>query len=373
MTAQSGFANGNPNVILDAGNSLVKVLTDAAIGKPQFFMPHALVETDEASYSRLADMYGSSSGHYEFLKWDGRYFVTSDAALGAGDVTPVQGRNKYRRDYYGVLLASALLHLFRGDVPDCINVFAGYPPGDYEQVHLLQKAILGTWSIDNLGRKVRFRVEYSSVFDEVVGGAMNVVLAPDGVRYKDHPIAEDGPTIVCDLGGGTFDMLRLNRNGTPDYSRIVSRRVGVNDAIESFVKVFNRKHKAVLEDAENGLPVERVHECFRDPEHRVRLAGREYLDCKDIYRQATQRVLNAVADAYREASGGSINYNYCLLTGGGSGLLYQEMAQDVFGRFEKSKALFLADKREEIHMANVRGAKKLVKTLIAATSSKRSR
>lgn len=364
MDAHLGFANGYPNVVLDLGNYEVKMMADILPNVScGIHFRHARIEIGRVKYERLAHSYSGSGGQYQFIEWDDRYFIVGDQAYSAGTVQNQTGRKKYTRDYYGVIFVSGLLRLFEGDIPEKINVFAAHPPLDYEMTDALKKSIVGTWVVGNLGRKVRFRVEYVSVFDEIVGGAMNVVLAPDGRRYNDHPIVEDGPTLVCDLGGGTLDIVRLQRDGTVDYGRIGSRGVGINDAIVTFKELFGKKYPDVVADTDDGLPVERIHECFLDKEHRVRFAG-DYINCQDIYTDATTMLINAVKEGVREMSKGAVNYNHALITGGGGGLLYYELAEQVFAPFHKSKSLHMADKREEMIFANARGGKKLLVPLM---------
>lgn len=380
MSEKLGFANGYPTVAIDLGNALVKIGAPMTNGKYEFGdTAHACVEIDEARYARLVHEYKDRKGHYEYIKWRNRYFVTGDPALSEGEVKPVRGRNKYSRSYYGIIFISTLLKIYHGKVPEKINAFVGYPPSDFQFRNELMKSVLGDWEIDNLGRKVSVRVEHVSAFDEIVGGVHNVILDADGNRIRLDKgtkgaalIAKDGPTIVCDLGGGTFDMLRLGKTGEPDYSQIESRTVGINDAIEQFKRVFDTRHKEYVRDSKAGLPLERIHECFKDPQHRVRIAGEDYVDCSDIYNQAIARLVNEVQAAYRDMSRGSIAYNYCLLTGGGSGLVYEDLSKQVFSQFSKAKALYLAHDRDKLHYANVRGAVRMIPGLVEA-SKRRAR
>lgn len=375
-----GFANGYPTVAIDLGNALVKIGAPMANGKYEYAdTPHACVEIDEARYARLIHEYGDRKGHYQYLKWKNRYFVTGDSALSEGDVEIAQGRNKYSRSYYGVVFISTLLRIYHGKVPEKINAFVGYPPSDFQFIKELMRSVIGNWEVDNLGRKISIRVEHVSAFDEIVGGVHNVILDAEGNRIRLDKgtkgaalIAKDGPTIVCDLGGGTFDMLRLGKTGEPDYSQIESRPVGINDAIDQFKRVFDTRHKEYVRDAKSGLPLERIHDCFRDPEHKVRVAGDQYIDCKDIYNQAMSRLVNEVQAAYRGMSRGSIAYNYCLLTGGGSGLVYEDLSKQVFAQFSKANALYLAHDRDKLHYANVRGAVRMIPGLVEA-SKRRAR
>lgn len=380
-TPSLGFANGYPVIAADIGNGLIK-MGGWVRGRRQFVSgTHACVEIDEARYARLTEERQNDKGHYEYIKWKNRCYVVGAAALSEGKVSPVQGQNKYRKDYYGIMFISTLLRLYQGNPPEDINAYVGFPPPDAQWKTNLLKSVLGDWEIDNLGRKKHIRVHFAAPWDEIVGGVKNVTHADDGSALRPNMttktmtpslIAVDGPSIVVDLGYGTFDVLRLNKTGQPDYTQIGGRRIGIGNAIEDFTRVFNHRHKKYLEDAEDGISLERVYDCFYDSKHQVRIAGQTFVDCMDIYKSATQRLINAVTDAFREMSRGSISYNYCLLTGGGSGLLYNELCKQVFPQFAEAGAIFLAHKADEMHLANVSGAMKMVPGLIDA-SQRRAR
>lgn len=374
-TIELGFANEFDVVTADIGNGRFKL--GAWVNKRRKTIDgiHACVEIDEARYARLTEEHGGGKSHWEYLKWKGRYFVVGAAALSEGNITPVQMQNKYRRDYYGVMFIALTLKLYNGNVPENINAWLGYPPAAASFRKELLSSVLGTWDIESLGRKRRIRVHSGLCWDEIIGGVKNVTKDDSGEdvrpeRNTKDPVAAliavDGPTIVIDVGYGTTDVIRLDKMGQPDYKKIAGRKVGIGQAIEEFVRVFNFRHKQYVSDAEEGISLERVYECFADPQHRVRVAGNTYIDCKDIYKAAVQRLVNAIADAYREMSGGSISYNYCLLTGGGAALLYHELCEQVFPQFAKAKAIFLAHDKNEMHLANVLGAMKMVPGLIAA-------
>ncbi len=371
MNNTRGFASGDDNIAVDIGNTYSKaVMIRNGRQEAECYFPTAIVEVTERKYDELVYGYGSDSGQYQFLKWNGRYFIVGEDAYNAGDFRPLEGRQKYTKDYYGILLASAILRLYCGEPPETLNVFAGFPAGDVSQLPTLLKCIVGSWALDNLGKRIKFRVAFASGYPEIIGGAMNIVLAPDGLRYADHPIIEDGPTVVCDLGGGTFDIVGLKQDGTPDYTRMASRRIGINDAIENFRSLFDKRFPEAVEDTENGLPDSRIHECFLDEKHRVRTpAG--YLDCWDIYEQATSNLLNQVRIAYREMVRGSVSFNHALMTGGGGGLLLQELAERVFMQFADGGALHASDKRDEMFIASPRGAGKMLVAMSYMTPSKR--
>ena len=65
-------------------------------------------------------------------------------------------------------------------------------------------------------------------------------------------------------------------------------------------------------------------------------------------------MLNRVGDTYQRIAGGALGWDCIILTGGGSGLLYNRLMQIL-----KHESIILADNIETIHLANVRGGLKL--------------
>ena len=81
--------------------------------------------------------------------------------------------------------------------------------------------------------------------------------------------------------------------------------------------------------------------------------GRKY-PCENEAREATNVLLNRIADTYQRIAGGALGWDAIILTGGGSGLLYKRLLP-VLGH----ERVILADELESIHLANVRGGLKL--------------
>jgi hypothetical protein len=81
--------------------------------------------------------------------------------------------------------------------------------------------------------------------------------------------------------------------------------------------------------------------------------GRKY-PCENEVNEATNLLLNRISDTYQRIAGGALNWDAIILTGGGSGLLYQRLLPIL-----EHERVILADDLDTIHLANVRGGLKL--------------
>ena len=76
--------------------------------------------------------------------------------------------------------------------------------------------------------------------------------------------------------------------------------------------------------------------------------------CQDAVDEATSVFLNRFADTYQRLAGGALSWDNIILTGGGSALLHNKLIPIL-----KHNSIILADSKESLHMANVRGGLKL--------------
>jgi len=81
--------------------------------------------------------------------------------------------------------------------------------------------------------------------------------------------------------------------------------------------------------------------------------GREF-DCENEAREATNVLLNRIAETYQHVAGGALPWDSIILTGGGSAMLYDRLLPLL-----AHDHVILADDAESIHLANVRGGLKL--------------
>lgn len=358
-----GFNNGNVNVVIDLGNRAIKIVRmDGLRVVASAIMDHALAEIDEHEYDRLVHYYGQSTTAFSFIKWRGRFFVSGELAYSSRpNLVPLTGRTKYERDYYGIMLMSALLHLFKGNLPERINVFAGHPPGDLRFVKELMKSIAGSWRFENLSYVHRTIVEHVGVYDEVVGGVMNALMNPEGHQYAADHIR--GQTLVADLGGGTFDIAVLKSDNSVDYQRIGSYHIGGNEIVKRFKEMFDARHHEIVRQSENGLPIYLVHQIMLDPNHRFYTMGTE-IDCSDIFTDAVRPTMAEMKRRVQEFTRGAFVFNQVYVSGGVGGLVYPEICEYVFPEFANNNAIRGTDARDKMILAAATGAGKILNGII---------
>lgn len=374
LTRLLGFANGYPNVLGDIGNALCKLGTDKPVVRgnnpmAEVYFPHAIAELTEAQYNRLLH-YQRGKRAFHLFRWmlkDGdRFFVTGEEAYSVNPgFEPLRGRAKYSKDNYGVLFMTGVVRLFDGNPLEVINAFVAHPPADLDYVPELLQSVVGKWRFECNGEKHVVKVAYANAFDEIVGGVWNATVGVDGRLIDDMQIIGDGPTLAFDMGGGSIDLARLNKDGSIDYNtEMVSVRTGVNTAIDNFKGLFEQEYRELLDDSEDGISRSEIIDIFLDPDHSIRSVG-ETLDCTELYNLAVAPVIRQSVAAVRSFTRGKARYNRVLLTGGGCGLTFDKLAEVVFPKFSENNVIHLADHKRELFKANGRGAKKMLPGLIS--------
>lgn len=373
-TQALGFGNGVATIVTDGGNSFWKmVYWDTGI-KYETVFDHAIAEIDKSEYDRkmyyIGDKFAPHLLRVSFAGED-RYFIVGEEAYSVKpNFEPERGRSKYKRDYYGVMFLSGVLRLTRGNVPEKVNAFLAHPPGDVEFRMELMKSVAGKWKFECSGVVYDMRVEYTSVADEFTGGVMDMTLGTDGSKVKDRDIETilnpRNRILIADMGGGSFDLAQMWR-GAIDYTApITSVRIGLQQAIDAAKREIDRLHRKDLLDAESGYRRDDVLRMFMDEKHRYQIYGEEK-DGTEIYKTAVAPVVRQASNSSRQYAGGLVGFAYVLLTGGGSGALWQEIGEYVFPEHNSRKGLRMVTTPAAIHKANAHGLAKMLPGMIAVS------
>lgn len=333
-------------LVLDAGNSIIKAkVANGENGEIVF--PHAILPLTESEYQKIMLRPSSTAKSKDYMRINGKPYVVGESAERHGILAQRSGTARYTRDYYGVLAVAALAKLYeRGRE---IAVFGSHPPGDVKFRQDLMKSVIGEWNVEIGEHEANFRVIYANTFDEPVGGLMNVLLTEDGQHYQ-YGNASMGRSLVIDIGGFTTDWLAVNPGGEVDYSLAQSIPMGIQKVIANFEETFRANHLDVVKDTP-VLPPGKVREAIATGTFEG--GGRKY-PCKEDVAEATSLFLNQFADAYQRIAGGSLAWDSIILTGGGSALLDNKLIPIL-----DHGNVILADKVDDLHLANVRGGLKL--------------
>lgn len=333
-------------MIIDAGNSIIK----AKIARREFgeiAFPHALQPLTENEYTTILSRAGKHAPALDYIRVNGQPYVIGESAERHGLVTQRNGASRYTRDYYGVLAAAALGRLYeRGGE---VKVFGSHPPSDVKFRQDLMESVISDWTVEVAGSERKFRVVYANTFDEPVGGLMNVLLTEDGQHYLRSDL-NGGRSLVIDIGGFTTDWIAVNPGGEVDYSLARSMPLGIQSVIANFEESFKANNLKAVKDTP-VLPPERVRKAIATGVFEG--GGRKY-PCEKEVQEATNLLLNRLADMYQRIAGGALGWDAIILTGGGSGLLYKRLLPLL-----NHDRVILAEDLEHIHLANVRGGMKL--------------
>jgi hypothetical protein len=333
-------------IVLDAGNSIIKSKI-ARREHGEIAFPHAIRQLAESEYEKILSRAQVNGNSKDYFRVNGKPYVIGESAERHGIVTPRSGTARYTPDYCGVLAAISLAQLYgRGRE---VSVFASHPPGDVKYREDLMKSVIGEWEVETGRSKANFRVIYANTFDEPVGGLMNVLLTEDGQHYQ-YPQIGDGRSLVVDVGGFTTDFLAVNQGGAVDYALARSVPLGIQTVIQDFEESFRANNLEIVKDTP-VLPPDRVRKAIASG---VFIGGGRKYPCKQDVDEATSLFLNRFADTYQRLAGGALSWDNIILTGGGSALLHQRLIPIL-----KHNSVILADSKESLHLANVRGGLKL--------------
>ncbi len=126
--------------------------------------------------------------------------------------------------------------------------------------------------------------------------------------------------------------------------------IGIQNVVSDFEESFRANNLEAVKDTPVLTP-ERIRRAIATGVFES--GGRRY-SCDEETKEATNMLLNRIANTYQRIAGGSLSWDAIILTGGGSALLYKRLLP-MFN----NKNVVLADDIESIHLANVRGGLKL--------------
>ena len=327
---------------LDEGHAIIKGCADN--GWHDY--PHAIMPLDENVWRQIL-LRGTPGPDYMVIN-DHPYAI-GETAERHGWTGRLEGAARYSEEYYGVMAAAMAFRLFEGSQRD-MTVMATHAPEFIDYQRDIREALIGSWKVECNGANRRYEIKRVIFADEPVGGAMNVILTPDGAAFQ-HTDLQQGTGLVLDIGGFTTDATLLE-NGVPDYLSIYSEPgIGIIRALEEFKKALRTRYAGQLKNSAILRPA-----ALREALATGKFAAGGYgmLDCRAQADIASDRLVTLVHDIYNRF-GGTAGLDYVILTGGGSGLLAVRLRQRL-----QHPSMYLAGKPEHVHMANVAGALKLM-------------
>lgn len=287
-----------------------------------------------------------------FIKVNGTPYAIGDAARRYLIAERPHGAARYRREYYGVLLAYALAQGFKKSVRN-VQLLATHAPVDITYTRNLKASAAGDWFVECEHGALEFNVRDVQTIDEPLAGYSHYVFTERGVERKKNPLA-NVTTLVIDVGGYTTDVIAVDPGGQIDLLSGQSTRTGVIDLLEGFEQSLRAENSTLFQDT-GDIDVRRLEGALLSGVFKF---GKVSLDCQRIAGEAIYSLVNDVVQVINRA-GGIANYEVMLLTGGGAALIY-DMLVDAMPRAD----FYLAEpNRELMKFANVFGGAKVMNLL----------
>lgn len=333
-------------MVLDCGNSQIKAKT----ATQELCFPSLFAEISESKYNETLQMFGKNvpSDYFSLvLGYETRYFVVGESAALLGPTPAARGADKYRYEYFSVFVAAALSQMYKTNSD--VSLMLSYPPGDVRYVDDMIQAAKHDYPMTQGNKTPFYNVTHVEAFDEPSGGLMNVLLTEDGTDYKTPALAGQR-VLVIDVGGGTTDFIQLREDHTIDYGSAHSEHIGVIEIMQQFETDLKAANRNAFKSAYR-IPQDRIRDAIRTGIYR---GGGYEIDCTLESANARNRIGTNILQIIQNRYGGGMNFDAVLFTGGGSALLFDDLAERIGNR-----EVHLADDIESLHMANVRGGMKL--------------
>jgi len=331
-------------IALDVGNYSIKAKSE---GKESMFR-HAIKELGGREYNQAVTRDTSQSDVYIV---NGTPFAVGDTAIRHGFASRKSGAARYDPTYYGVFAAIALFKSYDRNMQNLL-LYGSHAPQDVEYRQDIIASAQGQWSVECNGVERVFNVVQVNCIDEPVGGVRNRLINDDGTMTARSAI-KNGETIVIDIGGFTTDIIVLE-DGKPDYLSAQSDEIGIHMVVQDFEKELRANNRTKMKRVKR-LDNRRLHEAIRTGVFDG--GGLGDISCHMEADHACNVIVSQIRDLFDQYNG--MAAHNIVITGGGAGLLESRL-RDSLGH----PNVLLADaKRDEVHMANVRGAMKTLKML----------
>lgn len=333
---------------------MAKLIQDFGNARIKFFEPrkrfyddcrHAIALLDESDWRRVV---GRGKPPKGMLKVNGQAVAIGDAARRYVIADRPKGASRYRKEYYGIGLGYALSEAFQKDMGN-VELIASHAPLDIDYAKNLRAAALGIWQIESRFGSLTFNIREVKTFDEPLGGYSHYVFTETGDERKKNPLRES-TTLVVDIGGHTVDVAAVDPGGEIDLVSLNSKRVGVIGMTSDFENYLRSNNPTLFQNT-GDLDIKRVESAILTGIYKF---GNTTIDCSAEALAVKNALVNDVIQVM-DGAGGAGNYDFVLLTGGGSALVFNELKLN----YPRIEFLLAEPERDLMKYANVFGGAKL--------------
>lgn len=331
----------------DVGNTNTKIYRG---GNDGALFPSNLRVLTNAEWLSVKDVNSSAirPGYAEITRGQATYRVSyGEMARRYMLADKPRGADRYREDYYGLLMAVGIAEVYERNTYT-IDLVATFPPGDRAYVANLISAVKGEWRVKILNREVSFNIANVHAMPEPIGGLnnYNIVKNQNGYALRTRGTLFESEVLFIDIGGGTTDLGAFS-SGNIDVTTLTSRSIGAIDITETFIRQLRNEYTEELRQMRN-LDARRVEYALINGKFPY---GKTLLDCERIANEARATLFNHVVDMI-SFMGGAGNYDVLFMTGGGSNLILNDLRE----RYNYVEVLTADKEGHSMVTANVRGA-----------------
>lgn len=327
---------------LDFGNADIKWYDGAGYG----YFRHSIAPLTTREWRQIVGR--SKLPAVGYIKVNGQAYAIGESARRHTPAPLPRGASRYTREYYGAGLAMAMTNAFTRSSKS-LTLYATHAPQDYDYAIDLENSALGEWEVESHRGVQRFTVRDVETLDEPLGGFYHYVLNKRGRLNKSVDIGHD-MVLVIDVGGHTVDAVAIDPDYDIDLTSIQSLRFGALALKEQFVNELRSNNRTRFKDS-GDLDPRRVDEAILKGVYQF---GNRPVPCHREAQEAINMLANDVAGVIRNL-GGEANYDICLLTGGGSALIYEALTRIV----PNIDFVMVETEREEMRYSNIFGTAKV--------------
>ena len=353
-------------VTFDLGNSgLRDLVLGMAFGKEDL-ITNALQQPAASSYGAIVQkakyqkvvMRGSA-----VFEFDGDPYIVGDAATHGGQVNRLTGDAKYKHGYWDVVALAKLLRRFPGGHNN-LTVAVAHPANAYPYIDQMMDLIGGKRTIKTPeGDTVSFRVRKVIPWAEAEGGILRWMNLPaqingDSVkvgRVNGKSVKVGDRILVFDIGGKISSMTAVIVAEGETFETIYDpTEQPFNLGIQDVLDTLSQELKSLHTDDFQGLrdiPLNMLEEAVRTG--KVTISSR-LVSVEQAVKNSIFSLIDKLEQRYKNKHGGGKNFNHIVVTGGGGGLIYKHLIDKKEGILNHPN-VYLADREDSIHFANLRG------------------
>lgn len=320
-------------------------------------IPHAVLVEPAASWKARGiraknhqsdyDEFGSTS---IFQKDDKNYVVGKEA--NTNSTGRKSGPKKLERGWLDVLTMSLLTKLFPNG-HDNLVIGCAHTIDTTSYVEQMAEALGGKHTIQYPdGESVNYIVRGMIPFDEPAGGLFRF-MTRNKSEMNSADLTVGDRILVVDIGGKISTMIPAEilsgQRVRPIWSEGKPFTLGIQDVVTSLANEMHSLYPDTFKV--RNIPQRILHDALRT--NGTTMVYNQVVNVEQAVLNATAPLVDAMTGIFENDFESGININHVVITGGGGGLLFVSLKDDVVTPL--ANYTYLADHADTINLANLRG------------------